>query len=91
MDVSKSAAFVIADHVRRRDEGQGGFRIRCGGHAESSLGLVIGYVDAPAPGDIVVEAGTARVFVAEDAHDIVDSYTLDVRKNGTSQQLFLRA
>ena len=91
MDVSESAAAVIADRIRRREEdGHGGLRIRCSEQSESSLGLLIGYVDAPAPGDVVLEAGMARVFVAEDAQEIVDSYTLEARNDGAAPRLYLR-
>ena len=90
MDVSSSAADMIAERLSRRDDGQGGFRIRCSSESDSSLGLVIGYVDTPTPGDLVVESGHARVFVAEDAQDVVDSYTLDSRTDGSGQRLFLR-
>jgi Fe-S cluster assembly iron-binding protein IscA len=90
MELSKNAAVVIADHLSRRDEGHGGFRIRCSVDSESSLGLVIGYVQTPMPGDVVVETGSARVFVSADASGIVDSYTLDARTDGPKQRLFLR-
>jgi hypothetical protein len=52
--------------------------------------LLISYVDTPMPEDSVVTAWRARVFVAQDAKESVDPFTLDVRKVGSEHHLYLR-
>jgi hypothetical protein len=88
MDVTTSAAMLIGDHVRSRGDDNGGFRIRREGEEYGQL--LIGYVVAPMPEDTVVNAGHARVFVAPDARESVDPFTLDVRKVNSQYHLYLR-
>ena len=66
MEVSANAAALIGDHVRKKGEPNGGFRIQRGQDQEPGE-LKVGYVPAPTPGDTVIASSDAPVFVADDA------------------------
>lgn len=55
-----------------------GLRIAPSGDAQFSLGIAT----EPAPGDQVIEAGRARVFVDEQAAPMVDGAELDAHAQG---------
>jgi hypothetical protein len=72
--------------VRRAGNGNGRFRIRRDDCLEYGR-LLISYVETPKPDDSVVTAWRARVFVAQDAEESVEPFTLDVRKVGSERRL----
>lgn len=90
MQVTDSAATLIASYTQRLGSPDGGLRIQRADDAERPNALQTRYVQDPLPEDAVVTSGDARVFVAPDVQAIVDPYVLDARQEGEQHRLFLR-
>jgi len=77
-----SAIRGLAQQVE--DAPTGGLRIADGGGGALQLGVVQG----PEPGDAVVDAGGAKLFLDETAERTLDGKALDARPDGNGQLLF---
>ena len=80
LTLTPTASTVIENLVAREDAPQSaGLRIDAG--APGSTDFAVTVAPAPQPGDEVVEAGAARVFLATNASVALDDKVLDAQVN----------